>query len=65
MDLLFLHGKYQDILDIYHTYTIDRKREASSIHRMIVIAACYKLVSQSLHFDAMNFAYIYLINKFF
>lgn len=50
MDLLFLHGKYQDILDVYQSYTVERKREASSIHRTMVIAACYKLVSGPIAF---------------
>lgn len=54
MDLLFLHGKYQEILDVYQTYTVERKREASFIHRTMVFAACYKLVSGPLNLNVFR-----------
>lgn len=60
MDLLFLHGKYEEILNVYVAYTVERKREASSTLRAMVIAACYKLVSGPLNLNSMDSKYMYL-----
>lgn len=54
MDLLLLHGKYQEVLDVYRMKTVEQKREASLIHRTMVIAACYKLVSGPMNLSAMD-----------
>lgn len=47
MDLLFEHKKYNEILDIYQIRTHERKFEATPLHRLMVYAACYKLVCRT------------------
>lgn len=56
MDLLFVHGKYQRVLDVYRAYIYERQREPSSIHRTMVIAACYKLVGWTAEFECIYFS---------
>lgn len=49
MDLLFEHKKYNELLDIYQIRTHERQFKATPLHRLIVYAACYKMVCETIY----------------
>lgn len=62
MDLLFEHKKYNEILKIYQIRTHERRFDATPFHRLMVYAACYKLVCGTLYIQI--FAKIWKLKLF-
>lgn len=45
MNLLFKQKRYDDVLKVYRIRTVERQRGTTMLHKTLVYAACYKLVS--------------------
>lgn len=54
MDLLFEHKKYYEIMEIYRIRTNERQFEATPLHRLMVYAACYKLVCRTFYIQVFE-----------
>lgn len=64
MDLLFEHEKYNEILETYQIRTHERRFDATPFHRLMVYAACYKLVCGTLYIQIFAHKKIWKLKLF-